>query len=158
VQLKPQHIISQAIGRKQVKSWRTPQGAAVLLPREDRIRAMLESFYALTDPTRPGTADQVRVEVLNGAGCYQAEQLAAVALRLRGFQVASTGQADLQDYAQTQIRVHSGALAFGEEVAKELGVPLTAIQDLTTSGEEAHPSNSIDIRVILGTDYGSCQP
>ncbi len=156
-QLKPQHILSRAIGPSHVQSWMTPQGAAVLLPRNDRIRTMLESFYAPLDPSRLDTADKVRVRVLNGSPRKEADQLAASALRWAGTKITSTGLADRQDYARTQIAVYTGNLVAAEEMARQLDVPSTAIQDLTDGEGQPDPNNPVDLQIILGRDYSPCQ-
>lgn len=156
-QLKPQHILSRAIGPSHVQSWMTPQGAAVLLPRNDRIRTMLENFYAPLDPSRLDAADKVRIQVLNGSPRNEADQLAASALRWAGTKVTGTGLADRRDYARTQISVYTGNLVAAEELARQLGVPLTAIQDLTGSQEQPDPNSPIDLQIILGRDYNPCQ-
>ena len=65
--LKPQHIKSKAISGREIQAWTTPQGAAVLLPREERIRTLLETFYAPSDPENLDAGDRIRVQILNGA-------------------------------------------------------------------------------------------
>ncbi len=156
VQLKPQRILSKSIGPRLVDGWMTPEGAAVLLPRPDAIRAMLEEFYAPKDMDDLDAAEKIRVSIENGSQRRDAEQLAAAALRWEGFKVAGTGVADRQDYAQTKIYVHSGNLADGEQVAGHLRVPLTAVQDLTATSDASSPSNPVAIEVILGQDYDPC--
>jgi LCP family protein required for cell wall assembly len=156
VQLEPQRILSQAIGPQQVQSWVTPQGAAVLLPRHQEIRAMLESFYAPVDIAQLDTAHKLNVQMLNGSQRGDAEQLAASALRWAGFTVTGTGLADHQDYAQTQITVYTGETAAAEQIARELKVS-SPIQDLTGLQEQPDPANPVDIQVILGLDYNPCQ-
>ena len=157
LQLQPQDILSKAIDRKVVKSWRTPQGAAVLLPQEAKMRAMLEAFYAPGNPAQLEAADKVRVQVLSGAQRRDAEKLAAAVLRWEGFEVVDTGKADRQDYVGTRINVYTGDPAAGERIARQLKVPLSAVHDLT--GNEAPPNlpNPADIQVILGKDYDPCQ-
>ena len=157
VQIEPQRILSRAVGPSCVQSWVTPQGAAVLLPRHDKIRAMLESFYAPVDTSRLDIADKVRIRVLNGSQRRQAEQLAAAALHWEGFKVVGTGPADHQDYGQTSILVYTGNTAAAEQIARQLRVPLTAIQNLTSIQEQPDPANPVDIQVILGRDYNPCQ-
>jgi LCP family protein required for cell wall assembly len=157
VQLKPQRILSKAIGPKQVQSWVTPQGAAVLLPREDRIRTLLENFYAVKNSDSLDKTEKVRVRVLNGWQRRQAEKLAASDLRWEGFKVVETGLADRQDYAQTSILVFSGNLAAGQKTARALNVPLAAVQDLTGVEEQPDPAKPVDVQVILGRDYDPCQ-
>jgi polyisoprenyl-teichoic acid--peptidoglycan teichoic acid transferase len=153
-QLKPNRILSRAIGPSHVQSWITPQGAAVLLPREDKIRTMLESFYA-TESSQVNDSDKVQVRVLNGAQRQQAEELAAAGLRWAGFKVTGTGPADRQDYAQTRIIIYTGNLAAARQVAVELAVPESAIQDVTGAPQPdgAHP---VDLLIILGRDYNPC--
>jgi LCP family protein required for cell wall assembly len=157
VQLKPQHILSRAIGSNQTQSWITPQGAAVLLPREGEIRTLLEGFYAPVDKANLDAVDQVRVRILNGSQQRQAAELATASLGWDGFKVVDRGLADRQDYAQTQIQVYTGNVAAAEKVARQLKVPLSAIQDLTGLAQQPDPSKPVDIHVILGRDYDPCQ-
>jgi LCP family protein required for cell wall assembly len=153
VQLAPQHIMSRAVGPSQVRGWTTAQGASVLLPRENEIRTLLESFYAPKDRSQLDAAEQVRVRILNGAKRKDAEQLAAAALRWAGFKVSSTGQADRQDYGKTQIFVYRGDLMVGKQIARQLKVPPAAVKDRTAVQEQSNPE---DIHVILGEDYNPC--
>jgi len=83
--------------------------------------------------------------------------LAAAALRWEGVKVVSTGLAKRQDFPLTQIVVYMGDRAAGEKIARQLRVPLTAVQDLTGVQEQPDPSNPIDIQVILGQNYDPCQ-
>jgi polyisoprenyl-teichoic acid--peptidoglycan teichoic acid transferase len=155
-QLKPQRIISRAIGPSLVQGWITPQGAAVLLPREDRMRAMLESFYAPVDASRLDASAKVQVRVLNGSPRREAEQLAAAALRWEGYKVAGTGLAESRDYTLTRILVYSGKVAEAQSMAQYLNVPVSSVQDVT--GTESPPGGQdIDILVILGRNYNPCQ-
>ena len=156
VQLEPQRILSRAIGPQQVQSWITPEGAAVLLPRPQELRAMLESFYAPVDIAQLDTTHKLNVRVLNGSQRGDAEKLAASALRWAGFKVMSTGLADHQHYAQTQITVYTGETVAAEQIAQALKVS-SPIQDLTGLQEQPDPANPVDIQVILGLDYDPCQ-
>ena len=156
-QLEPQRILSRAIGPGHVQSWTTPQGAAVLLPRNQELRVMLESFYAPVDTTRLDAADQVRVRMLNGSQRRDADKLAAATVRWAGFTVATSGPADRQNYAQTQIAVYTGNVAAAQQIAQQLGVSATSIQDLPGLQGELDPANPVDIQVILGQDFSPCQ-
>jgi LCP family protein required for cell wall assembly len=157
IQIRPQHILSAAINRKHVESWETPQGAKVLLPREEKLRTFLEAYYTPKDRAVLDTVDKVRVQVLNGAKRHQAEILAASALRWAGFKVADTGQADHQDYDQTQIILYQGDLVAGEEVSRQLGVPRTSVKDASELQDKIGSSVPVDVQVILGRDYDPCQ-
>lgn len=161
LQLEPQHILNKAISAKYVKSWRTPQGAAVLLPREDELRTMLEAFYEPRTSSELDTVEKVRVEVLNGSQRGEADKLAAAALRWEGFKVVGKGSANRRDQANTRILVYQGDLAAGEKIAQRLNVPVTAVQDLTglERSASANPARNVqaDLVVILGEDYNPCQ-
>jgi LCP family protein required for cell wall assembly len=156
VRLKPQHILSRAIGPSHVQSWMTPQGAAVLLPRQDKIKTMLENFYAPVDAASLDGADKVRIRVLNGSPRQDAAALAAAQLRWEGFKVIGTGNADRQDYAQTAVLAYTGNLEAAQELAQALGVPPGAVQDVT-GVQQPDPENPVDVVVILGRNYDPCQ-
>jgi polyisoprenyl-teichoic acid--peptidoglycan teichoic acid transferase len=149
-QIERQHIRSRAIDASLTQGWITPAGAAVLLPRQDRIRAMLESFYAPLDTAQLDTGKQVRVQVLNGWPRKEAEQLAAAALRWEGYTIVGTALNERQDYAKTSIIVFNGDVTTGQSIAQSLGVPLTAVQ------EQPDPSQMVDVQIILGADYNPC--
>jgi hypothetical protein len=156
-QLEPQHIFSQSISRAQVQSWTTPQGAAVLLPRPDLVREVLESFFAPLDPGQVDTMVEVQIRILNGSQRLEADRLAASSLHWSGFQVQAGGLADHQTYAQTQIAYFTGDAEAAEQIARLLDVPATAIQDLSGTGLRPDTSAPVDIQVILGQDYNPCQ-
>jgi LCP family protein required for cell wall assembly len=157
VQLKPQHILSRAIGSRHTQGWITPEGAAVLLPREAEIRTLLQSFYAPVDKANLDAVDQIRVRVLNGSQRSQAAELATASLGWEGFRVVERGVADRQDYARTQIYVYTGNVEAAEQVARQLKVPVSAIQDQTGVAQQPDPSKPVDIQVILGRDYDPCR-
>jgi LCP family protein required for cell wall assembly len=158
LQLKAQNIRQGGINRGHVKGWTSPGGQMVLRLQEDEAKAFLDEFYAPVERTAEDQkVDKVRVQVLNGSDHFQAEELAAEALRGKGFRVVNMGQADRQDYAETQIRMFKGDPATGEWVADRLNVPASAIHDLTTAPDPPDLSNPIDIKVVLGADYDPCQ-
>lgn len=156
VQLKPQRILSRAIGPAQVQSWVTPQGAAVLLPRQEELRAMLQNFYAPLDTTHLDDSSKVRVRVLNGSPRKQAQDLAASALAWEGYKVVGRGAADRPDYAQTVVQAYNGSLAAAAEIARALGVPTTAVQDMA-GATQPDPANPVDVVVVLGANYNPCR-
>ena len=100
--------------------------------------------------------DRVQVQVLNGAPRRQAEELAAAALRWEGFKVVSVGPAERQDQALTRVLVYEGDVAAGVEVAEALGVPASAVEDLTGT-QEPGPDQAVDVVVVLGTNYNPCR-
>jgi LCP family protein required for cell wall assembly len=156
-QLEPQRILNRAIGSRHVQGWMTPQGASVLLPRQDKIRTLLENYYTPIDPNNLDGANKVAVRVLNGSQRKDADQLSAAHLRWAGFKVKAAGLAEHQNYAQTQILVYTGNTEAAQEIAQELKVPAANIQDLTGTAEQPDPANPVDLQVILGRDYNPCQ-
>jgi LCP family protein required for cell wall assembly len=156
-QLQPQRIRSRSISYGQVQSWITPQGAAVLLPRPDQLRKLLENLYAPIDTARLDEMGKTSVRVLNGSQRREAEQLAAAAIRWDGFKIAGTGQAERQNYAQTSILVLDGDLAAGKQLAQLLGVPPGAVNEPGDNQIQPDPDKPADILVILGSDYNPCR-
>jgi LCP family protein required for cell wall assembly len=150
LQLKPSQIFSQSIGPWQVEDWVTPEGAAVLLPVNDEIRKLLESFYGPIDMDFLARISATRVQVQNGSPRLEADQLAASALGWAGLQAAGTGAADRQDYPATQIIVYNAGQDIAELIAQQLNAPPSAIL------MQPDPSQPVDIRVILGADYDPC--
>lgn len=156
LQMDFQDIDTAAITNKQVKHWTTPEGAQVLLPRADELQALLEGFYAPKEPSDKKEA-KIRVEVIDGSGVHDAEQLAAAELKRAGFKAKGRSTTDATNPARTQIIVRTGSLADGEQVAGVLAVSDRGIQDETHIPDPPNPSNQVDIRVILGTDYDPCR-
>ena len=156
-QLEPQRILSRAINSSHVQGWMTPQGASVLLPRQDKIRAFLENYYTSVLPDNLEDTDKLQVEVLNGSQRREADQLAAANLRWAGFKAKAAGPADSQNYNKTQIFVYTGDTAAAQEIAQELQVPASNVQDLTGTEGLSVLANPVDLQVILGWDYDPCQ-
>jgi len=148
--MERQRIRSKAIDASMTQSWMTPEGAAVLLPREDRIRAALESFFAPLDTSVLDADNKIRLQVLNGWPRNDAEQLAAAALGWEGYKIVGTGLYERQDMARTEIIVLNGDQARGEEIARLLDVPLSSVR------LQPDPSKPIDVQVLLGADYNPC--
>ncbi len=148
--IERQHIRSKAIDANLTQSWTTPEGAAVLLPREDKIRAMLESFYAPLVASDLDAGKKVRIQVVNGWPRIEAEQLAAALLKWEGYTIVGAGLAERQDVAKTEIVVYNGDQARGEQIARLLDVPLTSVRLQPDSSRLA------DVQVLLGADYNPC--
>ena len=150
-QLSREDVRSNAIDESMVQNWVTSDGAAVVLPREERIEAMLESFYAPVPSSQLEQGENPRVHVLNGCKRNEAGELASAALSWEGYRVTRTAEADRQDYGQTSIVVYGDDLAGGEAIAGILGVPTGAV----TQGSDGE--QDVDVLVILGADYAACK-
>jgi LCP family protein required for cell wall assembly len=90
--------------------------------------------------------DEITVSVLNGSGVAGRAAEVAAALEAQGFTIASIGDADSSDYAQTEIR-HDAASA---EAARTV---LLALPGATTVADDA----SSTITIILGTSYAGVE-
>jgi len=148
--MERQRIRSKAIDASMTQSWMTPEGAAVLLPREDRIRAALQSFFAPLDTTVLDAGNKIRIQVMNAWPRKEAEQLAAAALGWEGYKVVGTGLYERQDIGKTEIVVYNGDQARGEQIARLLEVPLSSVRVQPDSSKPA------DVQVLLGADYNPC--
>lgn len=150
LQLRPNRIMSQSIGPWQVQNWITPQGAAVLVPIDEAITEMLNSFYSPPNLAFLEKIGRTRVQILNGSQVPDAEQLAASTLHWAGFQVSSSDLTNSLDYSGMQILVHDADMDVAEAAAQLLDAPRSAIR------YELDPTSQADISIILGWDYDPC--
>ncbi len=158
LQLNFEDIDTKAISGKETKNWTTPEGLMVLLPREEELKILLQEFYAPDkQPGRQEKRGKIRVQVLNGTNRPDAEQLAASELKREGYKIVGKDVANRRDYRRTQIIVRRGDPAAGESIARQLGIPVDSVQDETNVPDPPNPSDQVDIRMILGTDYDPCQ-
>ncbi len=128
----------------------TPTGGSVVIPVRERVRELREQFFnppAASAPSStalpPATG---RIAIQNGT---QQQGLAASTkafLESKGHTVDSIADAP-QSYARTVIVEYHGNQRLAQEIAQQLGVPLTSIAGV------AEPNNPLDALVILGDDY-----
>lgn len=150
LRVKPDQVRSRSIGPWQVENWITPQGAAVLLPRNDEIKQLLDSFYGPQDIPPQASHGKTTVQILNGSQRVGADKLAATALSWAGFEAAGSGLASATAYTETQIIVYDAEPGVAEALARQLDVITATIQ------HQQDPSAVADIQVILGADYDPC--
>jgi hypothetical protein len=117
---------------------------------------MLQSYYAPLDTSSLDVSNKVRVRVLNGTQRKQAQDLAASALSWEGYKVVSRGAADRSDYGQTVVQAYSGDLAAAMDIARTVGAPTTAVQDMA-GAPQPNPAEPVDVVVILGANYNPCR-
>jgi LCP family protein required for cell wall assembly len=144
-------IKSRFIDNTVVQQWRTPEGAAVLLPIPERTGPLVAEAMAPPDTARARQA-VARVEVLNGTARPNWAILAADRLLWEGFEVVNIDQADSTDYQQTTImdfaKTDKGSPV--SHLAAILRVNEANIVPADTSNDE------VDFRVIVGYDYSPC--
>ena len=126
--LKDASIRSYYIHSRLVKSWRTPEGASVQLPKGEKIKNML--LEALSPPDGAEIIHlQTVVEVVNASGQPDMERLAAERLHYAGF-----------------------ATRFGERLPRQ---PKTRVFDLTAAQD---PNRSASLLTIFGLPQSRLQP
>jgi LCP family protein required for cell wall assembly len=143
-------IRSDYINTKVVTGWRTPTGAAVLLPNRAALQALVQQAMspAETEETESGEAV---VEIWNGTTRRDWDVLTAERLHYAGFET-TIAPADRRNYTQSvlydftieQNPTQSNALLAA------LALPASA---LVASPD---PKGSLAYRLILGLDYNPC--
>lgn len=143
------NIRSYYIRPPYVSSWITPGGAAVLLPKEEELRAML--VQATTLSPYAAVRQNIKVEVQNGARLDTLEALAASRLNYAGFETV-TGPADRRDY------IRSVLVDFNSEANAAQRQTILAVLNLPAANVISlpDPTSPVHYRVILGADYEPC--
>ncbi|MEZ4662409.1 MAG: LCP family protein [Caldilineaceae bacterium] len=129
------------------------EGAWILLPDRDRVRAALERFFAPAPDVAAGNADPswVRVEVLNGTGQPGVAARTRTLLQSYGWQVVSIDDADRSDYTNTLIINYRAPDELVEKLSQELDVtPGSA--ELSADKVNAIGTSPVDLRIVLGRD------
>ena len=152
----PKERIAQvAIDEQAVQPWTTPQGASVLIPIRDNVRALREKFLnAPTDAAAAAAAatpeaiepNTGRVALQNGTKTMGLATGAKGYLEGKGYVIDSISDA-VQVTAQTIVVDYHRRRAYAERLVSSLGVPSTSIVD------SYDPNSPIDVLVILGDDY-----
>jgi LCP family protein required for cell wall assembly len=148
--LEDQNVRFYSIGRSEVKPWTTPYGGAVFLPQWDAIQPLVAEAMA---PVPVGRLDYARtpIEVWNGTYHEGWDMLAVDRLGRAGF-LATVGEPDRRDYAQTQLILYS-------ESTKGSGIGyLQRVFNVPDSQVSHQPdaSSPYGIRLIVGADYQTC--
>jgi LCP family protein required for cell wall assembly len=144
--LEPAHLRSRFIGRGQVRSYRVPvSGAAVLLPRADAIRALLEEAFA---PYEDAEAIPVRVEVVAGSNPEMA-QLVQERLLYAGFDAVLIEGERSQDGTSHLLEAETTSPEIRARLLLALGLPAEALVAWPTA-------SSSSFRLLLGEDYNPC--
>ncbi len=98
----------------------TVDGASVVIPSEPEADEILAAFRA-GEPMVSFDPSGLSVRVLNGNGVSGSAGSMAERLEKDGFDIASVGDADREDFATTTILVRPDTVAFGELIAGDLG-------------------------------------
>jgi len=145
--LSPAHVRSRFIGRAQVQSYRVPvSGAAVLLPRADAIRALLEEAFA---PYPDDAVAPIRVEVVAGSNRDLAE-LAQERLLYAGFDAVLVDESASPGGASH--------LLISSDAPPETGRALLAALGLGSEALASWPAGAPGAvaRLEVGEDFDPC--
>ena len=95
LEVRPQRVHSYYIGRGETIDWVTYEGWQVLLPRLDKIQAVLSKLVSPPSAAEDQIASEgAAIEVLNGTVTPNLPQFAADQLQWYGLKIAATGVAD----------------------------------------------------------------
>ena len=102
-----------------------------------------------TNPVDKATGldrSELMIEVQNGSGVTGAAAKAADVLKVLGYKIESTGNADNSDYANVTIQVKSAKSTFLPLLKKDLGFSYT----VGTTSADLSSSSTADALVIIG--------
>ena len=150
LQLDSSRIHSLTLNLWYVQEWVTPGGEAVLLPIPDRMALMVQNLYL--PPTQNVLAqEQARIEILNGSGNPDWDQVAAARLAWEGFVPTAAGEAG-ERLADTVIYDYTGQTN-GSSLGKIAEVLNVRPENIVVQPD---PNRAVDYRIILGSTYNSC--
>ncbi len=156
--IPPESIHRLVIDENMTEYYVTEQGAQVLRPKWDLIRAGLKPIFSDSAPvaaatpypsTVPGetTWEGVHIEVRNGTPQVGLDQRVASSLQDLGYTANAVGYADRQDYAQTSIIVYGDKLYTARRLAQVLNVQ---VEDLHHFPAQTDKPDQPDIILIVG--------
>jgi LCP family protein required for cell wall assembly len=127
----------------------TPTGGSVVIPIRERVRELREQFFNPPANTPASTAlppATGRIAIQNGTPRVGLAASTQAFLAAQGHTIDSIADAP-QRYERTAIVIYGGKQKLGQDLAQQLGVPLTSIV------LAAEPSGALDALIILGDDY-----
>ncbi|MGH2625263.1 MAG: LCP family protein [Anaerolineales bacterium] len=144
------NLRSRFINRQQVTGWRTPSGAAVLLPRPNEVRALLDDAFNFeaVDPTQPRTT--TTVEVIGHPDHADWAGLAAERLVYAGFSAYPAEPEGDAPRNSILVEAHTGDPALRERLRAALGLGAASLV------LQPEPSAPFPYRLVLGDDYRPC--
>lgn len=148
--IHPSQVTFYNLGPHEVTPYVTIHGGNVFLPNWEAIAPVIERALLPPAPSRAART-AVRVEVWNGTGHPQWDQLAADRLYQSGF-TPVLGRGNGQFFATTQIQVFADhAKGTGVSTVQAIfGISDGAVSFVGTGGSDAK------LRLIMGADYQVC--
>lgn len=156
-QIDDQHIRTAVIDGSMTEPATTPNGAQVLIPIPDKIRAVVDEIFSDTaqpvvnegesEEREKLAAEGAKIIVHNGSTIGNIAAQTSAFLKERGFQVVEFGNAERFDYPTTMIVDFTGKEYTIQCLARLLDIPQSNIQKYTGTYSE------VDIRLIIGADF-----
>jgi len=159
-EIDEEHLKTAVIDSSMTVDTITPNGAQVLIPMRDEIRAVVDEIF--TEPAQEAEQNAekderenkdklieegARIVVHNGSTVGNLAAQTSAFLKERGFQIVEFGNAERFDYPTTIIVDFTGKEYTIQYLAQLLNIPQANIQPFTGSYSE------IDIRLIIGADF-----
>lgn len=149
----PQEMRQLVLDSRYGQETYSAEGAWILLPDRAKVRAAVNTFFtppALSSNENVAAANDpaaINIELLNGAGVEGLAAEVRTLLEARGWHIASIGDADRGDYAQSILINYGVSDAVVQQVSNALGM-----QPSLASVSGLNPNTHIDIRIVLGRD------
>ncbi len=155
-----EHIKAAAIDSSMTEPTTRYNGAQVLIPIRDKIRAVVDEIFA--EPAQAAeeeieeeievdreklAEEAARIIVHNGSALGNMAAQTSALLKEQGFQIVEFGIAERFDYVNTMIVDFTGKEYTVQCLARLLNISEDNIQPFTSSHSE------IDIRLIIGADF-----
>ena len=154
-QIDDEHIKTAVIDNSMTVPTTTPNGAQVLIPIRDKMRAVVDEIFAapaqeaeekIEDKDKLA-AEGAKIIVHNGSTVGNLATRTSAFLKEQGLQVVEFGNAERFDYPTTIIVDYTGKEYTVQYLARLLNITENNIQPFTGSYSE------IDIRLIIGADF-----
>ncbi len=149
--LEEQNVRFRNIGYQQVTPWVTPHGGSVFLPNWEELEPVVAEALGPVPEGRMWRKLHT-VEVWNGVGHTDWDQLAADRLMREGFGVVISDP-DRRDYAQTQL-IDFSVTAKGSAASYLRWMFNVAPSNVTSAPD---PDAPFPYRLIIGSDYDTCR-
>lgn len=155
-QIDDEHIKTAVIDSSMTVDTTTPNGAQVLIPRRDEIRAVVDEIFAepvqvaeeeIEEDKAKLAEEGAKIIVHNGSTAGNLAAQTSAFLKEHGLQVVEFGNAERFDYPTTTIVDFTGKEYTVQYLARLLNISEDNIQPFTGSHSE------IDIRLIIGADF-----
>jgi LCP family protein required for cell wall assembly len=148
-QLHLDRLKSRAIDNHTTTPWIGPAGEDVLLPQPEKIHSLLVEFFSgSATADQPFEAEDARIQIVSAN--VQAANVAVVSLQRQGFNVTNP-QAAPTLAATSSILVYHAKPVTVQRLVDALKINPNNVHNIDTQ------SAPVDIQVILGRDYNSCQ-